>query len=642
MKLNRLSWKALAVITALALTAAVAAPAMAAASATRTLPATVESGAEFDVTIATAGCGAFGQVVETLPDGFTYVSVDPTTIGVEVAGNTATFTFLGSETFTYTVEAPRELADTGFTFQGVVKDENRVAYDITDGQITVSAFETGGTRDMASSADPEEELEVTISVAGCGAFGQVVETLPSGFSYVDSSLEESQVEEDGNTVKFTFLGDEADFTYTIEAPLAVHPDTYTFQGYFTDEDRTKYDLADNDIDVNGDLGQGIDETASGGILQLISGTYRGDTAVDKPLTISGVDGTTIEGGITIENLVGSDVTIENLTITDYTDFGINVVKVNTGDSFVIQDNIIQGVTGSLVGILVDEVADGGTLTIEGNTITDNETGIKLLAAVTAVAVTFNDIIDNTTAGLELLSGGSADAEANWWSDISGPEQADTNPRGAGDKVIGDASYDPWLTRDTETVLDDNISYLGTVMVELSKGWNVMSTPIALDPATDTWGEFVSLGSPDLDIHDTSPAYAFDAGTGAFVALTDSYELNPCDALYVRMAGADIAPIIFSPDVSVPSRSMYAGWNLIGLADLEDKGAEETLNSVYIVTGDLTGYIQVVSPPVGGQEAWVQLRDDDTDNLMEAAKGYWVFMINPGTLAGYAFTPIALP
>jgi len=92
------------------------------ATATRTLPATVEPGANFDVGIVAAGCGFMGVVKETLPAGFTYVSCSEPGIA-EVHGNEVWFAVLGdSETFTYTVTAPA--AENTYTFAGVVVDEN--------------------------------------------------------------------------------------------------------------------------------------------------------------------------------------------------------------------------------------------------------------------------------------------------------------------------------------------------------------------------------------------------------------------------------------------------------------------------------------------------------------------------------------
>ena len=404
------------------------------------------------------------------------------------------------------------------------------------------------------------------------------------------------------------------------------------------------------------LGDEIADTPSGGTLNLAAGTYSGDVIIDIPITITGTVGETIiSGSITIGELTGSNVTIENLTITDYTDFGIRIVKVRAVDTFIIRNNTIQGVEGSLIGIQVDEVEAGGTLTIEQNSISGNETGINLLAAVAAGDIGFNNIVDNEV-GLELLRvEHMVSASMNWWGDISGPEEENQNPGGIGDKIelTDSLSYYPWLTREFQTVLDDNIAYFGYPMVWLNTGWNIMSTPVALDPACDTWGEYVDLGD-GLDVHATSPAYRFNSQTQAWVALTSDDTLDPCDAIYVRMASDDVAAIVYSPNVSVPSKELYSGWNLVSLARLEEDGmpANEALVTVEEVAGGLTGYKLVVSPSVNAEPPWIYIAGDSIepwtdpelpqpDGWMWITSGYWVFMLNDGTLAGFTFTPISL-
>ena len=86
----------------------------------------------------------------------------------------------------------------------------------------------------ASSVLPGGRLEVTITPTGYGALGQVVETLPAGFSYAHSSLGASQVAVEGRTVTFTLLG-ESSFRYTVTAPSA--EGSYTFSGVIKDVNR---------------------------------------------------------------------------------------------------------------------------------------------------------------------------------------------------------------------------------------------------------------------------------------------------------------------------------------------------------------------------------------------------------------------
>ena len=126
-------------------------------------------------------------------------------------------------------------------------DEDRISYPIEDDEITVLV--TSGTRTLPTSVTSGAEFDVIIEASGCGAFGQVVETLPGGFAYVSSSLPADQVEQIGDVVKFSFLGDAASFIYRVNAPRVADTTTYSFHGTVLDEDRISYPIEDDDITV---------------------------------------------------------------------------------------------------------------------------------------------------------------------------------------------------------------------------------------------------------------------------------------------------------------------------------------------------------------------------------------------------------
>ena len=84
---------------------------------------------------------------------------------------------------------------------------------------------------------PGGELNVTITATGYGAFGQVVETLPVGFSYEDSNLASpTAVEVEGQAVTFILLGEES-FTYTVTAPTEAN--MYAFSGVMLDFNKSE-------------------------------------------------------------------------------------------------------------------------------------------------------------------------------------------------------------------------------------------------------------------------------------------------------------------------------------------------------------------------------------------------------------------
>ncbi len=83
-------------------------------------PDPVPPGGQLEVTITATGHGGIGQVTETLPPGFSYVSSDLSESAVTGDGQTFTFILLGDETFTYIVTAPE--TEGRYIFSGIIKD----------------------------------------------------------------------------------------------------------------------------------------------------------------------------------------------------------------------------------------------------------------------------------------------------------------------------------------------------------------------------------------------------------------------------------------------------------------------------------------------------------------------------------------
>ncbi len=220
------------------------------ASATRTLPATsVDSGATFTVSMTVADYGSGGSLVETLPDGFTYVNSTLGDTQAEEAGNTVIFTLFDESSFDYTVEASG--TDGTYVFSGIIKDSYKDDFTVGgDTSITVGEdrLDASATRTLpATSVEPGATFTVSMTVADYGSGGSLVETLPDGFTYVDSTLGDTQAEEAGNTVIFT-LFDESSFDYTVEASST--DGTYAFSGIIKDSYKVDFAVTgDSSIDV---------------------------------------------------------------------------------------------------------------------------------------------------------------------------------------------------------------------------------------------------------------------------------------------------------------------------------------------------------------------------------------------------------
>ena len=171
------------------------------------------------VTITAANYGSFGRVTETLPEGFDYVSSNLDDEEVSVNGQTVRFTLQGADVgFTYTVTAPDTVTATmAHSFTGTLRDDEKMDYDVGGASgVTVEApvqQVPSATRAFSpTTVAPGGQVVVTITAANYGGFGRVTETLPDGFGYVSSSLEDEEVSVDGQTVQFTLFGSDIRFT----------------------------------------------------------------------------------------------------------------------------------------------------------------------------------------------------------------------------------------------------------------------------------------------------------------------------------------------------------------------------------------------------------------------------------------------
>ena len=187
------------------------------AGPSRDLPADpVAQGEKFTVTITDTGYGAdkaFGEVVETLPAGFSYVDGSATKVVGHAKGvvrgtvdaadsRIVTFSVVSVESFTYEVMVGDSVGDGDHTFSGAGGDDTITVEggtttrpDTTTPVATTTPPDTttpgGVSRSLPTDHGGQgEKVTVTITDTGYGAdraIGQVVETLPAGFSYVDGS-----------------------------------------------------------------------------------------------------------------------------------------------------------------------------------------------------------------------------------------------------------------------------------------------------------------------------------------------------------------------------------------------------------------------------------------------------------------------
>jgi hypothetical protein len=370
----------------------------------------------------------------------------------------------------------------------------------------------------------------------------------------------------------------------------------------------------------------------------------------------------------------SGVTISGNTMTDCNDYGIAMGGTAAAHSATISNNTITNgysaidladgmtlvsVTGNTItspynyGIYVEGTSNT-SVTIKNNTITGcaGTNGAIRLEEDTAdaVIVQYNHITGTNSAGYAIKStGGAVNCKYNWYGSATGPAYTaltgatvtKSNPNGTGDAISDKVTYYPWLHKSMADVVADNASYQAST-VKLVSGWNTLSTPVKLISTADAVDELIPSGM--------TVGYYY---SGGWQQITTGYVLNPCDAVYVKMSESKYVLLKFDASAfSTPSKDLAAGWNLISLASLDSDGmyADLAVASVAKTAANLPGYAQVISPSINATQtdmygntgtSWtVSYGQSSVTSNMFAGLGYWVYMQNAATLAGFEITPIA--
>ena len=107
-----------------------------------------------------------------------------------------------------------------------------------------------------------------------------------------------------------------------------------------------------------------------------------------------------------------------------------------------------------------------------------------------------------------------------------------------------------------------------------------------------------------------------------------------DAIYIKMISAQTVLLkVDGAAFFTPSKSLVAGWNLIGLASLTSKTEEEAVAPI-----TSTSFGQIVSPSLNATE-WVFIGGGSTANSLVVGEGYWIFMKSAATMGGFTILPL---
>jgi len=210
------------------------------------------------------------------------------------------------------------------------------------------------------------------------------------------------------------------------------------------------------------------------------------------------------------------------------------------------------------------------------------------------------------------------------------------------EIADPASPSTTLTLDKDKTVTATFTERVGFTTPLFFDWNLVSTPITLDADSDTLEQIFDAES----VNNILILYRWDAVAEDWDQILADYELLPLEAIYVKVKpdASAIAEFIPSGELTwPPTRDLVEGLNLIGPApELEDgvfptTPLDQALISIAEIPGGLTGYVMVISPE-HNQPGWAYALGGEVHDLLPY-KGYWVVMINAGTLHGFSTTPI---
>jgi hypothetical protein len=167
-----------------------------------------------------------------------------------------------------------------------------------------------------------------------------------------------------------------------------------------------------------------------------------------------------------------------------------------------------------------------------------------------------------------------------------------------------------------------LNSFSTYSLPISLGWNCISVPFYLVPGKNNASIF--------NIVDTSgqPVYLYNAEVGEWIQVSRDDEIQPLNAYWIYSTNWTNVPIYRNIDQpSVPGlKHLYTGWNAIGPGSVYWTPVEQQLPTIqdkWQVILEFNSPLQIYYPPeVKGQtNGWG----------MEPAKGYWIYMKEPGDL-----------
>jgi hypothetical protein len=358
--------------------------------------------------------------------------------------------------------------------------------------------------------------------------------------------------------------------------------------------------------------------------------------------------------------------------------------------YIVNNTIVENVHAG-INLFAGAESECATIIIAQNQIVENGIfGISSAMDPTNLVVKYNNIVGNRFWGIKNWNELATPliAKENFWGAPGGPSKGPapapcthqldqrSDALGNGDAISHNTEWNPWLFAPWEDVFAlgaeswDGIRMYGSDSLELQRGWNTFSVPVALWSGGDQPQEFKTFGdfvTPDQ----VAIMYYYDAKSDPpqFRQVQFNTTIIPGQGYYINMKTDSRFPVLYWSDPNNPGLSKFdlvAGWNLIGAPwgidrvknegvpdegrfavanpDIGDPEAVKDLNDALesIKFGrEGKGVAIIISPSVPGQI------DPFSAPVLElpfyghdlyTGEAYWVFMVNPSSYGGFEVTP----
>jgi len=340
---------------------------------------------------------------------------------------------------------------------------------VVNGTVDIGAFETQATipnpaPSLTTILPSEAAVGSDLPVTGSGFISQsVVDWNTTALATTDVSSTELTA-----TIPASDLASTGSFSITVTNPtpgggtstaatfqvVAVPTSVYVNAAYASDPPGTTVTWTDGSThtvsyDAFGTVQAGVTAVASGGTVDIATGTYSEQVTITRSLTLAGagVDATYIQVPTSVTT--GAGISIAGGAAVDVTMSGLSVLKSGAVSATGILDNGCAlsvnkiGVAGFTSGVAVE---NEGTATITDNSIIDNMTGIVVGSSSSDNSFLFannNNLAGDNVGVQNNQASGYLTATLNYWGSTSGPTTS-ANPGGTGVASVGGVWFSPWL------------------------------------------------------------------------------------------------------------------------------------------------------------------------------------------------------